>query len=255
MTSSLLLSNLAHKGELTFVRDLTEAEMQTHLSHTLVCAGIRNLVTAFRMVEFAVLDWESHLTSELLPQRNFSNQVGCYKSATLLAMLYMLDEHVECEIKRLERAKKVRPGESAFWIKHRTGGGFLSLTRNMRNASQHTGLPIASFLKKQSATGTTLEIIFVAGRKGETINLINFRERLYTFMETVGRKELIPKLKEILKDAHDFYSSLIPNATKLFPGKLVLIEEVSKRTGDHIDVSLLEVPGRFFEALNIGFDA
>ena len=145
MTSSLLLSNLNHKGELTFVRYLTEEEIRMHISHTPVCAGIRNLVTAFRMVEFAIVDWENHLASELSPQRTFSNQVACYKSATLLAMLYMLDEHVECEIKRLERAKQVRQGEFGFWLQHRTGGGFLSLMRNMRNASQHIGLPIASF--------------------------------------------------------------------------------------------------------------
>jgi hypothetical protein len=56
-------------------------------------------------------------------------------------------------------------------------------------------------------------------------------------------------------DAHRFYISLMPNAASLFPGKLVLIGEISKRTGENVDASLLEVPGRFFEDLNIGFEA
>lgn len=253
MTLSLLISNKDHIGELGFVRDLTEAEIQSHLAYTPVCAGIRNLVTTLRMVESAVIDWDNHLTDELSSQKAFSNLDACYKSATLLAMLYMLDEHVECEIKRLKRKNRVKSGETEFWLSHRTGNGFLSLMRNMRNASQHSGLPVSSYTKHNSGAGITLEVILVAGAEGETIDHKIFREKLGHFMKDVSTGQLIPKLKEMLEEAHSFYSSLMPNAHKQYPDKLVLIGEVSERKGDTLNATLLEVPGKFFDDLNIGF--
>lgn len=253
MALAILISNKNHQGHLGFVRDLTENEIQTHLAYTPLCAGIRNLATTYRMVESAITDWDNHISAELSSQHAFSNLAACYKFATLLSMLYMLDEHVECETKRLERKNMIKSGEFEFWLNLRNGDGFLSLMRNMRNASQHVGLPIESYTKRHSSAGITLEIIFVAGEKGKIIDHNSFREKLGAFMEDVGRQQLIPKLKEALNVAHSFYSSLMPNAHKRFPEKLVLIGEVSERTDDTLNASLLEVPGRFFEDLNLGF--
>jgi hypothetical protein len=253
----MILSN-NESMDIKVMRYLTESEAKTHTRFTPICSEIRNLIEVFRIVECAISEWNSYLDLEQSNVQPFYKKFANYRLAVLLAMIYMLDDHVESASKRLEREKLIKKDSFKFWYDHRGHDGFLGLVSRMRNVSQHVSLPIKSYQKTVSAEGVKIRADLHSDSRDDdvTVDLNSFRMRLETFIVNVCMKELIPMFKEILTPAYSFYNSMHPGASNKYSTELVVIGTVSNRKDQGLaDVTYVEVPGRFFEDLRIGFGA
>lgn len=237
------------------IRKLENDEVLTHLKYLPLCAKIRNLAVVLRMTKYAVGTWNDYLVVERSSDREFGHVEACYKLATLLAMLYMLDDHVSNSVTDLKKAGLMEDNPFTFWTHHRSDNRFLHLMRKMRNSTQHNDLPIESWNKTRKISGsqTVIELdarLLIKG--GRTIRLHEFNDQMNSFLNYVCDRQLIPKFREILSPAYGFYHSLLPDASNQFPGMYVYIGEGAVYASGENEMHRLDVPGVFFENLGIG---
>lgn len=245
-------------GAVKFIRNLSKSEINEHMVYFHLIVQIRNLVEALKIVEHAIEEWDDCLAQQLSKPHGFSSRFANYRLAALLAMLYMLDEHVTHVSRRLVRRGASAKAGFEFWEKYREDAeGFLSLAKNMRASSSHVRLPIHSYRVTRSVVGTKISLRLHAdtNNEDETEELHHFREKLSVFMKDVCKGELIPKFKEILTPAYDFHKSLIPPGPGRHLENLCVYEIDSSRHERGSGRSNLHAfLGKYYSDLNIGFD-
>jgi hypothetical protein len=235
-----------------FVRYLAKSEVCEHMAFFRLIVQIRNLVEALKIVEHAIKEWDDCLAQEKSNAHGFSSRFANYRLATLLAMLYMLDEHVKAVFRPLVRRKAYSTDEFEFWEKHSRGAdGFLSLVKNMRASASHVRLPIHSYRVSRSLDQTSISLKMHADTNDEdrTEELQEFGVKLTAFMRDVCQGELVPKFKEILTPAYNFHKSLIPSVPEQLMRNLCIVEAGSGRRDFHAFL------GAYYAELEVGLDA
>lgn len=252
----VLLVSSRDGSSVEIIRKLENDEMLMHSKYLPLCAKIRNLAIVLRMAKYAVGVWNDYLIAERSSDREFGHVEACYKLATLLAMLYMLDDHLSNSAGDLREAGLVENNTFSFWTHHRSDNRFLHLMRKMRNASQHNDLPIESWTKTRKIEGSEtvieLDAKLLISKGGETIKLNEFNYQMNSFMSSVCDRQLIQKFRETLSPAYRFYHSLLPDASNQFPGMYVYIGKGAVYASGETEMQRLDVPGVFFENLRIG---
>ncbi len=234
------------------VRDLAKSEVDEHMAHFRFIVQIRNLVEALKIVEHAIREWDDCLLQQKANAHGFSSQFANYRLATLLSMLYMLDEHVKSVLRPLLRKGVYAKGELEFWEKHRReDGGFLSLVKKMRASASHVRLPIHSYRVSRSLDGSAIFLKLHADSNDEdrTEELQDFSVKLAAFMNDVCRGGLIPKFREMLTPAYNFHRTLMPPGPGQLMRNLCVIEVGSGRRDLHAFL------GAYYAELDIGLDS